>query len=357
MPTFADKFVTPCNCKFAVGIPASHEAFREAVARPYDDNFAKRFLVGGGWLRYKSEVIDDLQELFAVAEDLGVSVTDRTTRDLLPGLFCDPQRPIVILVAHWDDNKRLLELSDGFVSVDEFVDAVNPSFHGVLDLGACRPKELVGSLRVSRPNCLIRYGHYDESTPYIWIAFYSVLLRYLAQGNHTYLQALEDVVDEFTKRRISMRSLRAELHGFLARLGVLTPVTLGAEKTRTFSDDDKLCLRRILETQQKFNNRVLSLAIGMVAALFLLGVFFAIYYRNNPSFLQIVLGSNLFSILVTVTWVRKLWIEKGLVDLATLAVEEMSTEEAIRLASTIYWSLLAGKERGTHSKRERHKRL
>ena len=342
MPNFADQFVTPSNCSFAVGIPSSYEAFGEALERPYD-SFAKLFR--GGWHQYKSEVIDDLLGLFKIAQDLGISVTPKVNREFLAALFCDSERPIVILVTHWDEARAALELADGFVGVNEFVDAVNPAFRGILDFGTCRPTELVASLRVNRPNCLIRYAHYEKnSTPYIWIAFYGVLLRYLANGNRTYLQALEDVVDGFTQPRISMRSLRVELHDFLAGLGVLKPVTLGGEKIHAFSDAHKRSLQRILETQYQFNNRVLSLAISMVAVVFFLGIFFALYYRENPKMLQVVLGGNLLSILVTVAWIRKLWIEKGLVDLARLAVEGMATEDAIRLASTIYWRLLTGKE-------------
>lgn len=345
MPTFADQLVTPRNCSFAVGFPSSHEEFRTALGTPYD-SFAKLFF--GGWQQYKSELLGDLMGLFRVATDLGVSLTPKASRQHLASLFCNPERPIVILAAHWDKGRAALELADGFVGVDEFVEAVSPSFHGILDLCACRPKELVASLRVKKPNCLVRYAHYEDSTPYIWIAFYSVLLRHLATGKRTYLNALEEVVDGFTKPRISMRSLRSELHGFLKELGILTPVTLGSQKIPEISDDHKRSLQRILERQQAFNNRVLTLAISMVAVVFVLGIFFAVYYRDSPSILEVVLGGNLFSILVTVVWIRKLWIEKGLVDLARLAMQEVSTEEAIRLASSIYWRLLAGQKSSTH---------
>ena len=205
MVIFADQLVTPRHCSLAVGIPSSREAFDKAAAGSYD-SFAKGFAIGS-WPRYKSQVFEDLGRLFRIAEALGVSVTSRATRTLLAGLFRDPDRRIVILASHWDEKKLALELSDGFVSVDEFVADVNPSFDGILDFCACRPVELVNSLRVNRPNCLTRYTPCADNTPYIWTAFYGVLLRHLARGDRTYLQALEEVVDAFTKPRISMKNL------------------------------------------------------------------------------------------------------------------------------------------------------
>jgi hypothetical protein len=345
MAILADQVVTPRNCSLAVGIPSSRESFDRAAAAPYD-SFAKGFAIGG-WPRYQSEVIEDLGRLFRIAEALGVPVTSSATRILLSGLFRDPGRRIVILASHWDEKKLALELYDGFVSVDEFVAVVDPSFDGILDFCACRPVQLVNSLRVNRPKCLTRYTPRADNTPYIWIAFYGVLLRHLARGDRTYLQALEEVVDAFTKPRISMKSLSIRLHGFLSELGLLAPIKLGGGEVRTFSDDQKRALRRLLAEQQKVTSRLLNLAVVMVAVIFCVGIFFALYYRDKPSMLEVALGGSLFSNLVTVRWIRKLWIEKGLVDLAYLATEEMPADEAIRLASTIYWRLLSGKEHGT----------
>jgi hypothetical protein len=346
MAIFADQLVTPRNCSLAVGIPCSREEFDRAVGA-LNDSFAKAFAISG-WPRYRSQVIEDLQRLFTIARELDVSVTSRVTRELLANLFCDSERPIVILVSHWDKTELALELADGFASVDEFVAAVSPHFRGILDFCSCRPIALVKSLRINRPNCLVRYAHHRDSTPYIWIAFYSVLLRHLAHGSRTYLQALEEVVDGFTKPRVSMNSLRARLHGFLSEQGLLIP-KLGGGEAPPFSDDQKRSFRRLLAEQQKFNERLLNIAVGMVVVIFFVGILFALYYRSTPSMLEVALGGNLLSILVTVRWMRKLWIEKGLVDLAYLATEEMPAEDAIRLASTIYWRLLAGKDPSAHS--------
>jgi len=91
------------------------------------------------------------------------------------------------------------------------------------------------------------------------------------------------------------------------------------------------------------------MAVAMVAVIFCVGIFFALYYRDKPSMLEVALGGSLFSNLVTVRWIRKFWIEKGLVDLAYLATEKMPADEAIRLASAIYWRLLAGKDASADS--------
>jgi hypothetical protein len=103
-------------------------------------------------------------------------------------------------------------------------------------------------------------------------------------------------------------------------------------------------LKDVLAEQRKFNTVLLSIAAAMVVVIFALGIFFALHYRNTPNMLEVALGGNLFSILITVSWTRKLWIEKGLVDLAYLATEQMPADEAIKLASAIYWRLLSGKD-------------
>jgi hypothetical protein len=140
-----------------------------------------------------------------------------------------------------------------------------------------------------------------------------------------------------------MKRLQQALRDFLGGLGLTTGVPFGGKvdqviKKITPAEKDRL--RQIIDGQQRFNNRILLVAVVMVGLVFLLGVGFAALHRDNPTTLGVAFGGNLFALLVTVGWIRKLWIEKGLLDLARLATEEMAPEQAIELAMIIYWSLL-----------------
>jgi O-antigen/teichoic acid export membrane protein len=96
----------------------------------------------------------------------------------------------------------------------------------------------------------------------------------------------------------------------------------------------------MLEKQQRFNNGILLTAITMVGIVFLLGIGVILLYRHNLTAVSVAFGGNLFSLLVTVAWIRRLWIEKGIFDLARLAAEELPPKEAIELASVMYWRVL-----------------
>jgi hypothetical protein len=140
-----------------------------------------------------------------------------------------------------------------------------------------------------------------------------------------------------------MKRLQQDLHAFLAGLGLTAAVPFGRkadQATKKITPADKERLHNIIDGQQRFNNRILLVAMMMVGLVFLLGVGFAVLHRDNPTALGVAFGGNLFSLLVTVGWVRKFWIEKGLLDLARLATEEMAPEQAIELAMIIYWRLL-----------------
>jgi hypothetical protein len=142
-------------------------------------------------------------------------------------------------------------------------------------------------------------------------------------------------------------SLKGELQGFLKDVGEMgAPArgkapTLGGER-RAAAEGDKRALQALLDRQQGFNSLMLKLALGVILAIFLLALFFALYYRDKPEAIGALFGGNLLSLFGAVTWIRKLWIEKGLVDLARISVETMAPEEAVRFASTIYWRLLSG---------------
>jgi len=140
-----------------------------------------------------------------------------------------------------------------------------------------------------------------------------------------------------------MPNLRRALATVLGEIGVLEHVTLGTSQKQQVSPADKEKIERVLAEQQTFNSTVLALAISMLVVIFLAGVFLAIYHINRPAFAAAAIGGNLLSLLLTVSWMRRLWVEKGIVDLARLAVQEFPPDEGIKLACSLYFGLLAAK--------------
>ena len=139
-----------------------------------------------------------------------------------------------------------------------------------------------------------------------------------------------------------MRTFEGELREFLDDLNMTKAVPFGApaHDEREPTEAHRERFQQILDSQQRFNNGVLLAAIGMVGLVFLVGVGIVVLHRNDLKMLSVAFGGNLFSLLVTVAWIRRLWVEKGLLDLARLATEELTPKEAIKLASVIYWRLL-----------------
>jgi hypothetical protein len=145
-----------------------------------------------------------------------------------------------------------------------------------------------------------------------------------------------------------MRQFQEDLHDLLDGLGLTSALPFGSkidQAIKKITPAEKKRLQDIIERQQRFNGRILLVAVVMVGLVFVLGIAFAVYHRDNPTAVGVAFGGNIFSVLVTVGWVRKLWIEKGLLDLARIATEEMAPEEAIELAMTIYWRVLKHKSK------------
>jgi hypothetical protein len=195
MEIMTREIVTPRQCTLGIGIPTSESDFAAAVKRS-SAGFASMYV--GGWPQYSNEVVRDLASLMNTAERRGIRLRRTVTRRTLSDLFADPLRPVVFIVGHWDKDVWAIELSDGLVPIHDFVAAVPDSFRGIIDFCACDPEPLMAVLRRDRTRCVVRHTSRD-STPYVWTAFYSVLIGVLASESRTYLQAVEEVVEAFTK--------------------------------------------------------------------------------------------------------------------------------------------------------------
>ena len=95
-------------------------------------------------------------------------------------------------------------------------------------------------------------------------------------------------------------------------------------------------LKERLIKQSKFNNSILIISIVLLCILFFLGVYFAIYYRDEPTTMSVVLGGSIFSLLGIIVWLRKLWAEKNLMDVSLAIIEDLPPQEAAKYILIIY---------------------
>ena len=140
-----------------------------------------------------------------------------------------------------------------------------------------------------------------------------------------------------------MRNLQKALGKVLSEVGALEPVTLGAAPKQKASPADKEKVEQVIAEQRVFNSRVVTLAISMLVAIFIIAVAVALYHINRPAVATAAIGGNLLSLVLIVSWMRRLWIERGIIDLAQVAIRELAPEEGIKLACSLYFGLLASK--------------
>jgi hypothetical protein len=184
------KIIKPENCIIVFGIPTSKEKFRQHQLSKNSD-FAKRFT---NWSQYHYQFVSNIERLSPIITELGVSIIyDLKFRDF-ETLFNKNKIDVIVLFSHWNSNS--IEFDDGLADIQSIVNKIPLDFYGILDLCVCHPEELTKMLRKFRPNCLVKYTH-KKATPFLWIYFYMVLLKYLKDYDVTYLEALEKIINEF----------------------------------------------------------------------------------------------------------------------------------------------------------------
>ncbi len=137
-------------------------------------------------------------------------------------------------------------------------------------------------------------------------------------------------------------SLNAIIEAYLGGIGQLDEQELGGSPN-TVSAEYQQSLVASLSGQWKFNKGIIVVAISVLCAIFLLGIFLVIYYRDSPTAIAAILGGNFFSLLVIVGWLRRLWLENSTMGALLAIVEGMTPREAAKVITT--WHFRAIKER------------
>ena len=95
-----------------------------------------------------------------------------------------------------------------------------------------------------------------------------------------------------------------------------------------------------LQARQVWAGRILIAAILVLCAIFLVGVALVFYYRDSPTTISILFGGNFFSLLVIVYWLRRLWLEKTVLDTLLILVASMPPTEAAKTITQFHFKAI-----------------
>ena len=130
-----------------------------------------------------------------------------------------------------------------------------------------------------------------------------------------------------------MSKLKNIFQEFLDESKMMDFKTMGGEQ---LSIGNISALKERIIQQSKFNNTILIISVVLLCILFFLGVYFAIYHRDDPTTMSVVLGGSIFSLLGIIVWLRKLWVEKSLMDVSLAVIDDLPAEEAAKYILVMY---------------------
>ena len=144
-----------------------------------------------------------------------------------------------------------------------------------------------------------------------------------------------------------MNKIKNIYHSYLNDSKLLNLEKLGSEDNKIeVSKNNNDALKNNILKQIKFNNNIVVISILLLCIIFGLGIFFAIYYRDSPTTIGVIFGGTFLSLLVIVSRLRKIWLEKSLMDVSLSIIEGLSPQDASKFIQTIYFSMLENDKRG-----------
>jgi hypothetical protein len=149
-----------------------------------------------------------------------------------------------------------------------------------------------------------------------------------------------------------MTPLRLIVEEYLSNIGQLKPIVLGDGEERPLTKQDNQNLIGLLEQRAKSNSYIVIITIVMLIVLFVLALFFLFYYRNDTKTVGFIFGVTLLSNLGIIGRLRKLWIEKNMVDISLIVTERMPPNQAAKFINLLYWNLIKSPRKGAGQQEE-----
>lgn len=186
-----NRITRPEDCVLGFGIPTTLEEFRVR----HDD--PRSFACGINEREYYKDVLIPFRKLAGQIRKLGAHLVTDLTLYRYASLFEDRRTHAVILFSHWGGD--FIELQDGPVGFEAFLQTVPDDFPVILDFCVCHPDEWIPRLRESRPLCPMPHIQEKGATPLYWLHFYRDLFRCLRSGSRPYVSTSEELAAAYER--------------------------------------------------------------------------------------------------------------------------------------------------------------
>ena len=127
------------------------------------------------------------------------------------------------------------------------------------------------------------------------------------------------------------------LHQFLEETGNTDSIIMGARRATEVTSQQKETLVDNLLRENSFNKKLIILITSMFICVFLIGLFFAFYYRDKPTVLGIIFGGSFLTILGVIKGLQDLWREKTKTDMVLTLITNITPEQSVAVIETLLY--------------------
>lgn len=110
----------------------------------------------------------------------------------------------------------------------------------------------------------------------------------------------------------------------------------GGVKAVSIKQKNELIHHLLNET--KFNKKLIVVITIMFVILFGVGVFFTIYYRDNPKTMGIIFGGSFLTLIAVMRALQNLWAKKCRMDMLLTLIPGISPEQTVMVIETLLYS-------------------
>lgn len=130
--------------------------------------------------------------------------------------------------------------------------------------------------------------------------------------------------------------LNEAVQSYLKDTGQSTAPTFGTAKANHDDGKTQVLFERLRKSQEKAD-KIIAIAVACLVVLFVFVMGLVIYLVDKPATINVLLGGNIFAILIIVGWLRKLWLEKSAIDTMLVMVADLPPAEGAKLILEFYF--------------------
>lgn len=186
----ATKIIKPHDCLIGIAIPMTKKSRRKNLDAGGNKDFSKRI----EWMLYKDDTILPFESLKLTMKALQVGLKEEFSFSDLQNFFKSETYKVLILVAHWVDDK--VEFFDDFYSSADILHVFPKEKRVIVDLNICTCLRLAETLGINRVNSIIKHSSLNmPSYAGAWFLFYNFFFKLLSVKELIYTDALAMTAD------------------------------------------------------------------------------------------------------------------------------------------------------------------